>query len=173
MSGDLRESILALEIRPRRFGYAVLHAGTLIDWGGRGFPAGKSGVAKAVRRVVSLVSYYAPGAVVTRRTRRVNQASAKAAAQVAQRIRARLRREGVTLVSLRRENVREAFATHGYRNKDAVAALIASRFGQLRAAVPHPRKKWEPERHVLAVFDAVATAMVFLGETITSPATEP
>ena len=61
--------------------------------------------------------------------------------------------------------MREYFVGRGHHNKQEIATVISDRFSQLKSRLPPARKKWEPERQIFAVFDAIATAVVCNAET--------
>jgi hypothetical protein len=155
------ERVLAVEIRSRKFGFAVLQGTDLLDWGVRGFPAGAQGLEAAIGRLVFLLRLYAPSTVTARRTRRVRDESSKRASRVLRRIRTELKRRSVPFIVIARHDVRKFFAGHGCRTKQQVAAVIADSFGQLKLRLPRLRKPWEPERNIVVVFDALATAVAF------------
>ena len=58
--------------------------------------------------------------------------------------------------------VREHYAELGATNKDAVARLIVQQFPELERFLPPKRRPWMPEDERMAIFDALALAMVFL-----------
>ncbi|HEV2199743.1 MAG TPA: hypothetical protein VGR73_07970 [Bryobacteraceae bacterium] len=160
---------MALEIRSRRVGFAVLQGANLLDWGQRGFPPGISGTETAIERISFLLDLYAPAVVIARRTRHVRDESSEVAARIFRKIRGELKRRSVRFVVLARRDVREFFSGQGCRSKQEIAAVIADRFDQLKSRLPRRRRAWERERHVMAVFDAIATAVVFNAGPIQEP----
>lgn len=157
----LDERVLALEIRSRKFGFAVLQGPNLLDWGVRGFPAGARGIEAAIGRLVFLLKLYAPSTVIARRTRRARDESAERTSRVFRRIRSELKHRSIPFIVIARHNLREFFAGHGCRTKQEIAAVTADSFGQLKPRLPRLRKPWEPERNIVVVFDALATAVAF------------
>lgn len=152
---------LALEIRSRKFAFAVLQGTDLLDWGTRRFPPGVPGIGAAIARLGFLLKLYSPSVVVARRTRRVKDKSSEHAAHVLRGIRGNLKRDGILFVALARRDVRKLFAQFGCHTKQEIAAAVAERFGELKSRVPRARKPWNPERNIVAVFDALATAVAF------------
>jgi hypothetical protein len=65
--------------------------------------------------------------------------------------------------------VLDFFGERGRHTKHEIAALVGERFSQLESRVPQRRRAWEPERYMLVVFDALATA---LASRATPPHTE-
>ncbi len=159
------ERKLALEIRSRRFGFAVIQGTDLLDWGVRTFPFGVAGAEVAIGRLAVLLKLYAPSTVFARRTRRVRGESSENAAHIFRTIRGELKRRSVRFEVLARADVREYFVGRGHHNKQEIATVISDRFSQLKSRLPPARKKWEPERQIFAVFDAIATAVVCNAET--------
>jgi hypothetical protein len=155
------ERLLALEIRSWKFGYAVLEGTKLVDWGVCRFPAGA--VAAAIRRLAFLLKTYAPTVVIARRTRRAKHRSSQSAVHLIRRIRLELERRSTRFVVLSRGDVRKFFAHGGHLTKAEISTVVADRFDHLKSRLPRSRKPWDPERHVVVVFDAVATAIAFDG----------
>jgi hypothetical protein len=155
------ERRLSLEIRSWKFGYAVFEGTKLLDWGVCRFPAG--GIAAAVRKLAFLLKTYAPSLVITRSTRSTQHRSSKSATGLIREIRRELDRRSVGFVVATRRDVREFFDLRGYRTKIEIAAAVADRFGELKSRLPRSRKPWDPERNIVAVFDAVATAIALEG----------
>jgi hypothetical protein len=153
------ERRLALEIRSQFFAFAVIQGDALIDWGTRGFPVPAHARRTAVKRVASLLRLYAPAIVISRPTRDTSHGSSRIAAGILNAIRKEVENRSRPFTILGRDGVRQFFARHGIRNKWGRAALAAMRFNVLESKLPRPRKKWESERQILAVFDAVATAI--------------
>ena len=168
---ETRERELALEIRSRRIGFAVLEGADLLDWGQRGFPPGVCGTEIAIEGLASLLKLYGPAVVITRRTRQVRGESSAVAARIFRKIRGELKRRSVRFVVVARRDVRQFFSRQGCHTKQETAAVIADRFGQLKSRLPNRRKAWERERHVMAVFDSLATAITFeASEQVQEPA---
>jgi hypothetical protein len=155
------ERELALEIRPRRFAFGMLEGGALVDWGGRAFPPGAAGLKVAIHKLSVLLKIHAPSVVIARRPRQVKHRSSERAALVFANIQQELERRSLPFAVLTREDVHDAFERQGYRTKHEIAATIADRFDQLKPKLPRRRKAWDPERQIMSVFDAIATAIAF------------
>jgi hypothetical protein len=59
--------------------------------------------------------------------------------------------------------VRSLFAQTGATTKYGIAEVIAKRFPELAPHLPRPRKPWNSEAEMMAVFDAVAFALTLYG----------
>lgn len=139
----------------------MLRGGNLDDWGSRTFPPGTHGLKVAIRKLALLLKIHRPFVVITRRTRRAKHKSSDAAAQVLRRIGHELKLRSVPFAVLTRRDVRDVFARQGCHTKHDIATVIADNFSQLKPKLPRRRKAWDPERQIMAVFDAMATAMAF------------
>jgi len=157
------ERHLAIEIRSRLFGFAVFEAGKIIDWGIRGFASGATGRKIAIKKFMFLLKLYAPSIIIARRTRRARHESSRSSALVLKGFRREVERRSTVLVILDRQEVREFFARNRINNKQGRAVFITERFAQLKSKLPRARKKWEPERQIFTMFDAVATGMALEG----------
>jgi hypothetical protein len=157
----LNAPYLALEVRSRRFGFAMFRASDLIDWGVRLFPTGKTGAANAAQMVGVLINLHAPSVVMAREIRRTRDSSSQSVARVMDSIEAKLRHRAIPLAILRRRDVARFFAEDGSRAKHDIAVLIADLFDVLKSRLPPPRKPWNHEAHHVAMFDAVATAIAW------------
>jgi hypothetical protein len=165
LTGDTNpaERHLSLEIRSSLFGFAVFESGTIVDWGIRGFAPSRTGRSVAVKRFVVLVRLYMPSVIIARQTRQARHESSKSSGLVLKAFTKEAERRASAFITLRRSEVREFFSRHGMKNKQARAVFIAEHFSQLRPKVPRTRKKWESERQIFTVFDAVASEMAFVG----------
>jgi hypothetical protein len=121
----------------------------------------------AMDRFAFLLKLYGPSTVITRQTRRAKDKSSQNALCVFRTLRGELKRRSVPFEALARTDVRKFFSERGCKNKHEIAAVVADQFGQLKSRLPRPRKAWDPERQIVAVFDAIATAFVF--DTLRSP----
>ncbi len=153
------ERRLALEIRSWKFGYVVIQGCELLDWGVCRFPRGD--VTVAIRKFSFLLTTYVPSIVITKRTRRAKHRSAPKATHLLQAFRRELKAQSIPFAILRRADVRDYFIQQGCTSKDGVARIVAERFDRLKSRIPRSRKPWDPERSMVAVFDAAATAIAF------------
>jgi hypothetical protein len=159
---------LALEVRSRKFGFAVLHGSRLVDWGIREYAAGGAGAKVALNRVLTLVSLYTPLVVIARRTRRASGDSSKNARLVLHNIKTGLARRSVRFTILDRRDLRRFFAELGCKTKHGTASWLAERFDELKWRLPRRRKAWDREEYIVPVLDAMATAVAYSG-TLMAP----
>jgi hypothetical protein len=148
--------LLALEIRPRKAGFAVLDGSTLLDWGvttyGPKIPA--------MRRITSLLDLHAPSIIVTRR--RPRSKYGLNVAKIVQSIKRGVQRRSIRVESLDADRIRAFFKQRGCAGKHKTAALLAEWFPELAWRLPPKRKPWQSEPHNALLFDAAAIAAVFL-----------
>lgn len=148
--------LLALDIRPRKAGFAVFEGGTLLDWGVTRYgPA-----VPATRRIASLLDLHAPSVIVTRWRRRLKNSQAGATAL--EIIKREAKHRSIPVQSLDARQVRAFFKQRGCRSKHETATLLVEWFPELACKLPLRRKPWQSERHNTPLFDAVAAAVTFL-----------
>ena len=110
---------MALEIRSRRFGYAVFQGADLLDWGVRSYPAGVSGGESAVRSLAFLLKLYAPS-VDCAADATAKDVSSEQASRISKKIGAKLKRSFIPFALLQRRTVFEHFAGSGCHNKHEI-----------------------------------------------------
>ena len=157
------QRLISLEVRSRRFGFAVFQGEQLIDYGSCGYPAGKQAAPTAVRRMASLLDLHAPATVIARQTRRVRDCWSRQAANVLRTVRAELQRRGTPLGIVARREIISCFAKAGISKKHNIARAVAGRFPELQWRVPSNRKPWDRESDVMVIFDAAATFVTWSG----------
>lgn len=153
--------LLAIEIRAQRFGFALLCGGDLLDSGVCVFGSDAAAHMRLIRKLAFLLRLYSPGIIIARRTRRAGDESSATARRNLAKICAWLRQRSIPFLILDRQNVADYFGAHDCANKHDIAALVASRFSDLKERVPRRRKPWNPEAYVVIIFDAVATGIAF------------
>ena len=109
-------------------------------------------------KVEKAIDYYQPHVIImedgNERSSRIRRLVKNIVAFVGNR--------GVRVVVLSREQVRRIFFAEGLGSKDALAEILAQRFPEeLRAHLPRKRRTWMSEDHRMAMFEAVALALVF------------
>jgi len=157
------ERQLSLEVRARRFAFAVLQGSDLLDWGVRSYSTGAVGTPSVIEKLRFLLNLYAPPVVIARETRRAKEKSSEFAARVLGEIGTELQRQSVRFVVIDRRDVQRFFAQYGCQAKHDTASILASQFPQLKARLPRARRPWDPEAYAVVVFDAIATAVTFNG----------
>jgi|SRR5579872_841111 len=148
--------LLALEIRPKKAGFAVFEGSTLLDWGVTRYGADTP----ASRRIGSLLDRHRPDVVVTRWRPRLKHS--RTGASVVESIKRGAQRRSILVRILDALQIRTFFKQRGCRSKHTTAVLLAEWFPELAWRVPPKRKAWESEPHNALLFDAVGTAVAIL-----------
>ena len=67
----------------------------------------------------------------------------------------------ISIVALRRKEIRAAFMGRDVSSKDKIASMLASLFPELGSRLPPERKIWTKEYPQMALFDAVSGAIAY------------
>jgi Holliday junction resolvasome RuvABC endonuclease subunit len=145
---------LSIDPTSRGFGFAVLEGiDRLIDWGV--VHAATDTVPRSLDRISKLIERYDPRTLVieyvsdrSRRGPRARQLLS-AAERLALKARVKVRR-------ISQARVRKFFSSSTRTTKHRIAQTVASRFPELAPHLPRPRKPWQSESEMMAVFDAFA-----------------
>ncbi len=158
-----KDRLLALEIRPWKFGFVVFEGPTrLLDWGVRSYPArGDHRQAILEKRIRVLLELYAPSTVVMRRRNSTSRKTRKAILSAVQAIRTEVRRRSIKLQALDTREIQCFFAEHDGTTKHQIASLVAKWFEELSWKLPPKRKPWQSETYTTPIFDAAATGIAF------------
>lgn len=159
--------LLALEVRASRLGFAVFEGPTkLLDWGVRSFEKGNKTLTSSVSdRIATLLAFHRPFAVVMRGRVYDSISQRRAFAKIVSSIRAEAGRNSTKFIVLSARQVQACFAPKGQITKHEIAVILAKRFEELSWKLPQRRKSYQCEAPVMAVFDAAATGVAFLGKT--------
>jgi hypothetical protein len=159
MTNETSKSPRVLSIVPfyRAFGYAVLDGDALVDWGTNTVPVDDN--IKALAKVEFFMVHYRPDVLSMEDFSRSRRGP---------RIRTLIRdvidlapRQNIGVKLFSRGEVYQAFFGEANGSKEALAALLAKRFpDELEPKLPPKRRAWEKEDTRLAIFDAVALALV-------------
>ena len=149
--------VLAIDLRPQRFGYAVFEGKQLIDWGGKTFDSSRA----AGERTASLLTLFHPAAIAVRRDRHYGLRRPGVMAAVLRSIRHEATKRSIPLHLITATDIEEAFRTFDTQNKDDIAFTLTTIFPELLSRLPPKRKKWEHEHHRMVVFDAVAVGFAY------------
>jgi hypothetical protein len=143
--------ILALDLHPRSFGYAVFQNAALLDWGLRKWPPRQPKIAS--RKLCRLLTFWQPMRLVVREgASRREYAMVKAGARDA----------NVPILDIRRAAVQDAFRTSKRPSRFDIARAVARRYPELAFRLPALRKLGHGEPFQLRMFTAAAAGMVFL-----------
>lgn len=159
-----KDRLLALDIRPQKFGFAVFEGPRrLLDWGVRSY-RGRRAHRRAIvkKRIGFLLGLYAPSEAVMRRRKSSSREARKAILSAVQTIRTEAKGRSIILQSLSTREIRRHFAEYGCASKHQIASLLAKWFEELSCKLPPKRRAWQSEAHNMLVFDAGATGIAFL-----------
>jgi hypothetical protein len=164
MNATAPKTVIALDLHPLSFGYAVF-AGPdeLLDWGIKSFRHGVNAVKVPLNVKLSLLlDQYGPDIVIIKmpRTAALERVARTLAAL------ARYRRIPVQLVST--TSVREAFPDNNH-NKYQIATVVAARYQELSPRLGLKRKLWQAEKYSMSIFDAVALGVAYFMHEATVP----
>ena len=155
--------ILAIDLRHRRFGYAVFEGHrTLHDSGLRVYRAvGEEEAEMASKRLAVLLESFAPSAIVIKRERWDR-------AQISPHIRSLVEvvtkvasAHSVSICLIGDDDVRRTFRNMGCETRDEIAAALARIFPELQWRLPPKRRPWQSEHPRLAMFDAIALGLAY------------
>jgi hypothetical protein len=150
--------ILAVDLRPQKFGYAVFeNQSKLIDWGIRGFTLSNLRI-----RMFKLMKTVEPAVVVVRRKSsgyRRRYADYRIAKQILYRT---CKSASVSIVDFRSQTLKSFVRQYKTKNKYEMAALIGSKFPELSWQLPLYTKPWESEHWRMPIFDAALVGMAYL-----------
>lgn len=158
--------IVAIEARRSRFGYALFEGpNKLLDWGGNSIRTRlttRSATNAARDRISDLLRRSHPTVVIVMRPRRTRTGKTATPGTIMKAIVQQAAVLGLSIEFVTRAQIWGAFAI---RNRDDIAEQIVMVFPELVARLPLRRKKWQPERRGMVIFDAVAVGMVYWART--------
>jgi hypothetical protein len=155
--------ILAIDLRHRRFGYAVFEGHRILrDSGLRVYRAiGEVEAAMAGKRLVVLLKSFSPSAIVVKRERWDRAQTSfhiKSLAEVMIRVASA---HSVPIFLLEQEDVRKTFSNMGCETRDEIAAALSRIFPELVWRLPPKRRPWQSEHPRMAMFDAIALGLAY------------
>jgi len=155
--------VLALDLRHRRFGYAVFQGHrTLLEWGQRVYPAvGSAERELAQRRIARLLDGFRPHLILLTQERWERGHSDAHLIHPLTALQNEARRRQIPLRLIQEKMVRTAFAVFGCDTKAEIAAAVATLYPELFGIVPPPRKPWESQHPRMSVFDAIALGVAY------------
>jgi hypothetical protein len=155
--------ILAIDLRHRRFGYAVFEGHRLLrDSGLRVYRAvGEAEAAMASKRLMVLLKTFSPSAIVVKRER-WDRAQTNSHIQSLVEVMARVAKAHSIPISLiRQDDVRKTFQNLDCETRDEIAAALARIFPELVWRLPPKRRAWQSEHPRMAMFDAIALGLAY------------
>ena len=170
----MRDSkILGIAIRARWLGFAVidqqcrlLECG-MVFYQRRSTPQLKS----AKHRLESIILRLCPSSVALLRAELTANNEMASVRSLVRALRMAASLGSISLVSLRRDEIRKAFSEHKARSKDDIASALVGLFPELAWKLPRKRKIWSKEDFRMAMFDAVAAAVACHMSQVADPMT--
>lgn len=157
------QRLLALSLRARRFGYAMFEGTTLLDYGICSCAPGVNATgAVAAKRIDGIIRLLHPTVIVIRQQRRPRDRARLDSQSVLKSIRRIAQAHGIDVDCILEDELIAAFAPFHANTKYEVASVVARLFPELLPKLPSPRKAWQPEREIMALFDAVAVGVVHI-----------
>src|SRR5439155_1023562 len=163
------QRILALDLRPRSFGYVVFEGPEeLLEWGVRSFRNGVNEVRVPVYdKLARILEDYAPSTLVLKELRApTNSSSARKIEKMLLAVRSEAKAHGVAVRIVSRKAVRKAFEDVGVPTKYAIASALAQSFPELAWKLPPKRKPWESEDYRMSIFDAAAVGVAYFASQL-------
>jgi len=156
--------VLALDVRPRRFGFVVFEGpNQLLDWGIRSFFSGHSRL-PTDEKVVALINDLSPSVIVVRE--RQGQSDAK----VLETLRQQAKDRNIAFTFISQKAIMKAFAG-ARKNKHDVASALAQQFSILMSKLPRKHKCWQTEDYRMSIFDAAAAGVAYFSRRGKRPST--
>jgi hypothetical protein len=158
--------VLALDLRHRRFGYAIFQGHrTLLEWGQRVYPAvGDKERELAQRRITKLLDGFEPDLILLKQERWERGHSDPHLIHPLTALQTEAQRRAIPIRLIQGESIKTAFSIFGCSTKAEIAATIASIYPELLGSVPPPRKAWESQHPRMSVFDAIALGVTYWHE---------
>jgi Holliday junction resolvasome RuvABC endonuclease subunit len=156
-------TLLAIDLRHRRFGFAVFEGHRhLLDWGVRVYPAtGNAKVEMVTRRLTALFKLFSPSAIVLSKER-VDAAQTSSQMRVLiEAVRCEAADNAIPIYVLEQSQVKDTFFHLGCNNKDEIASALSRIFPELRWSQPPERALGDPEHARMTVFDAIALGLAY------------
>ncbi len=150
--------IIAFDVRPRRFGFAVFEGpNEVLDFGARSFPKGRSAVRVSMqKKLATLFTDFDP-AVVVLRGRMLD--GSKRESRIAEALQKEALERAISVRFVTPGAVGRAFA--GHNNKHEIASTLAQQFPALASKLPPKRKIWQSEAYRTSIFDASALGITY------------
>lgn len=156
--------VLALDVRPRRFGFVVFEgAQHLLDWGVRSHAEPDAVFGESARkRITELLDMFEPSLIVVRApSARGKEVSARTWA-VLKIVREQATRRSVAFIQISPRKLRRFFLRQGCATKQQRATILAKWYPDLQWKLPPRRKPWQSEDFRMSVFDAAALGTAYL-----------
>jgi hypothetical protein len=155
--------ILAIDLRHRRFGYAVYEGHKrLLDWGVCVYPAvGDVEIEMMKKRLGELRRLFSPSSIVIKQERWDKAHTDAHMRLLVAVIALEASNVSIPICLVDDENVRTTFRNLGCETKDEVAAVLARIFPELVWSLPPKRRAWDSEHSSMTIFDAIALGLTY------------
>ena len=155
--------ILAIDLRPRRFGYALFEGPRLLlDWGISSYPSMVEGGAEvAARRLQALLRMSSPSAIVVKTERWERAAASSSTRALTVAISREVSERSLPIRLIGQRELRGTFLNLQCETKYEIAAVLARIFPELLWKVPPKRQIWQTEHPRMAMFDAIALGLAY------------
>jgi len=140
--------ILALDLHPRSFGYAVFENADLLDWGLRRWPSQQPKTAG--RKLCRLLTFWQPMRLIIREGAPQREYAI---------VRTVARNARVPILGVRRRATQDAFRSSKHLTRFDIARVVAERYPELALRLPAARKLGHAEPFQLRMFSAAAAGM--------------
>jgi hypothetical protein len=155
--------ILAIDLRHRRFGYAVFEGHRMVlDWGVRVYRAiGDAEAEMARKRLGALLALFTPSAIVMTKERLDRAQISSHMRVLVEAVRREASAHAIPIYLIEQYQVRQTFFNLGCNTKDEIATTIARIFPELRWDLPLQRELGQSEHPRMTVFDAIALGLAY------------
>jgi hypothetical protein len=155
--------LLALDLRPRSYGYAVLEGpDRLLDWGVRSFRNGVNAVQAPMRKkLANLLDELAPSVVVAKDLSKRRGITGRKLRKITEVLRREAGKRAIPVRFLNARALQAAFGSGNRLTKHAIASALAQRFPELSWRLPPKRKPWQSEDYRISIFDAAALGVAY------------
>jgi len=156
-------TLLAIDLRHRRFGYAVFEGHRrLLEHGVRVYGGAGDAEAKMARkRLTATLKLYSPSIIVISKER-VDRAQIHSRTRgLLDAVRHEAAANSIPIYVLEQNQVKQTFFNLGCNNKDEIASALVRIFPELSWNVPPEREVGDPEHSRMRVFDAIALGLAY------------
>jgi Holliday junction resolvasome RuvABC endonuclease subunit len=153
--------ILAIAPEHRGFGYALIEGHKVLAGCGMKWIGGEKN-AGCIKKAEKMIAHYNPQVLVLENTRIKGSHRSQRIKVLTKRLLGVAEKRNVKVVLFSQKEIRRAFLGDKRGTKHAVAEIIAEEFPEeLSFRLPPKRRTWMSEDPRLAMFDAVALALVY------------
>ena len=155
--------VLALDVRPRSFGYVVFEGPTLLlDWGVQSFRNGRNAVRiPLATNIAALLEGFEPAVVVAKEPPTRKKVNRTRTRKILELIRHKASLRGIRTRVFKRRDAGNPFGGEERVTKHKIGIALAERFAELQSLLPPKRKPWESEDYRTSIFDAAALGVAY------------